>query len=98
MTTIEPSDDIGCAPTYLDDGLRAVWDELRADLAAETETVRSDRHVFELAVRLTARMRAGQLSAAEAVELRRALDSLGLSPAGRQRKVWAKLVPKVSTR
>ena len=97
MTTAEPSDDVGDAPPYLDDGLRAVWAELRADLAAETQTVHGDRHVFELTVRLTARMRAGTLSAAEAVELRRALDSLGLSPAGRQRKVWASLVPKVST-
>ena len=90
------SDGVGDAPDYLGEELRALWAELRADLPADTVTTRSDRHVFELAVRLTGRMRAGQLAAAEAVELRRVLDSLALTPSGRQRAEWQKLVPKIN--
>jgi len=100
MTRNKPPDipraDIGDPPARLEAGLVAVWEELRALIPPDADLSPADQVTFEIAVRLTAKLRAGRLAASETVELRRVLDSLYLTPAGRERLQWRALVPRVN--
>jgi len=74
---------IGAAPEHLPTDVAAVWQEL-ADALPPGICGPNDRIGFELLARVIAKMRTGQLTAAELAQVRMLLDSYGMSPRGRQ--------------
>ena len=77
-----PEGALGAPPKHLDPEHARVWRELAKGLPDGLAGT-SDRTAFELLIRLTARMRSGAMTAAEAGQLRMLLASFGLSPADR---------------
>ncbi len=72
---------IGAPPKHLG-ALAALWTELAAELPPGVACV-SDRRGFEMLVRLTAQMQAGELRTEGAAQLRMLLAAFGMLPGSR---------------
>jgi hypothetical protein len=77
---VEPIDPT--PPPHLVGADLAAWNELVQ--SGEQYMAQSDRISVELAARLVAKMRAGEIKAAEVGQLNTLLGKLGLSPSGRR--------------
>lgn len=84
--TAEPvrSGELGPAPESFDDDLLAIWDEIVGDIPDGVLT-NADRVIVELAVRLTKKMRDGDLNAALAAQLVSCLSRLAMTPSDRSK-------------
>ncbi|CUI04689.1 hypothetical protein BN2497_4155 [Janthinobacterium sp. CG23_2] len=85
------------APAYFNEAQVAVWNEM-VGLLPESVLQSTDRMAVELTSRLVARFRAlddGDVTMAQAAQIRTALASLGMTPADRSR-VSSKKAPKVN--
>lgn len=75
---------LGSAPEHLDKVQKGIWRELVGRVAPGV-LFACDAYVVELTVRLTEKMRAGQLTSSETGQYRGCLASLGITPADRSR-------------
>lgn len=76
------SGDLGEAPGYFSDDLRAIWNELKCQLP-EGLAKSADRMMAEIAVRLMFKLRTQGLNSSETSQLINCLGRLGCSPADR---------------
>ncbi|MAG24944.1 terminase [Candidatus Pacearchaeota archaeon] len=72
------------APDYLDEGLAAIWREVAGMLHARVAS-NPDMIALEALVRLVARMRTGEMSAADYARLQGYLGEFGMTPASRSK-------------
>jgi phage terminase small subunit len=79
-----PSGDIGPAPKHLSPAQKAIWKELLKQVPDGVLT-NADRIIFELACRLTHKMRTEEFTSSNAAQLVSCLSRLGLSPADRSK-------------
>lgn len=73
-----------CAPDYLDDGLAAIWVEVAGTLHSRVASG-PDMIALEALVRLVAKMRTGEMSAADYARLQGYLGEFGMTPASRSK-------------
>ena len=84
---------LGPAPEHLSVNQKALWNELVSRVPT-TVLEASDAFVIELTVRLTEKMRAGELKSSQIGQYRGCLASLGASPADRSRVPAPPLKPE----
>jgi hypothetical protein len=79
-----PAGELGEAPEPFDKNLKLIWNEMVAQVP-EGVLTNADRVILELAVRLTAKMRKGELTAAVAAQLVSCLSRLAMTPSDRSK-------------
>lgn len=72
------------APDYLDSDLAAIWKEVAGSLHARVAS-NPDMIALEALVRLVAKMRTGEMSAADYARLQGYLGEFGMTPASRSK-------------
>ncbi|MBA96594.1 MAG: hypothetical protein CMN14_03730 [Roseobacter sp.] len=81
-----PVTPLGRAPARLSKDERAEWEAFRADMPW---LCRSDRHVVEIAARMSVRIREKDCPLGIFAQLRLCLSSMGATPTDRSRVKWA---------
>lgn len=81
-----PVTPLGRAPARLCKAERAEWEAFRADMPW---LCRSDRHVVEIAARMSVRIREKDCPLGIFAQLRLCLSSMGATPTDRSRVKWA---------